>query len=295
MSWIHAYSREDFSFYLLCSARYEFICESVGRMEWRLDDFYSEGLLIAFENTLAARSKEIGAKLDGLTRKPDLSPTLTQMLDASESMVRSYLSSVIENANSQLLRLRLGKQLLLAENERRVAKGAAKLMLHQQLQHMSKDDLSFQMASVFGGILRVIDDLEEAQNKKDHFRKVKNVRAFKEKITDLQKNCEFSEVEIEAWVQVMTSHAILMLPPNKAKKEVLVKIWDEIFKCLGFISNNLHGLIILLEKDAHGDWDKGKRSEWIKMIDERFDKGTEMLEGLLLAKAGWIGGSLSQA
>ena len=124
MSWIHAYSREDFSFYLLCSARYEFICESVGRMEWRLDDFYSEGLLIAFENTLAARSEEIGAKLDELTRKPDLSPTLTQMLDASESMVRSYLSSVIENANSQLLRLRLGKQLLLAENERRVAKGA---------------------------------------------------------------------------------------------------------------------------------------------------------------------------
>ena len=295
MSWIHDHSREDYTFYLRCAAKYELIHKTISRMEWRLDDFFSDGLLRAFENTLAARSMEISEQIDKVDRKQDFPTVLTQMLDASEAVTRDYLSSVIDNANSQLLKLRLGENALPIQEDRTIDIDVARLMLNQQSQHMSEDDLSFQMASVFGSIVRVIDDLKDAQSDGEHFKEVKNVRSFKRRIKDLQESCALGEGVIEAWIKLVLSHVIISRHSRyeHITREGWVKIWMDIFRCLGFISNSLHGLIILSEADAHGDWDNEKRDEWLEMLSKRFDKGWGRLEKLLFEKAGWTLGALS--
>ena len=295
MSWIHSYSSEDFTFFLTCSAEYELIYKTVGRMEWRLNDFLSDGLLSAFENTLAARSREVGKEIDDVVRKEDLPPELTQILDKHDEMLRDCLSSVIANSNSQLLKSRLGKVVLPAHENQTIDKGLAKLMLQQQLQHMSRDDPSFHMIFAFSQILRFIHDLNNAKSGVGFFKKVKNVASFKKRINDLQRSCEIDKGVIEEWVRVVMSHAITSC--HRTYKHIaakhLLEIWAKIFKCLGFISNSLHGLIILSEADAHGDWDRERQESWLKRLDERFEMACSILEELLYKKARWALASLS--
>jgi len=262
MSWIYSYSKEDFSIYTKCAAEYELAYHTVSRMEWRLDDFLSDNLISATENTLAARSREIKETLDSVPSWQALPSALRQLLDASEKIARLYLDKVVKNTTSKLLKVRLGESDLIDERAPANDFYLTTLGVRHQAQHMSSDDLNLRSASILSSVVAIIKDIEEAQQNSHFFKDINNVHHFKKRINKLVKSCELSDHDIRSWLEIWTSRITFAegRGRDRDKDDWLVN-WRKTFVCLKHIAKNLHGLVILAEAIAHKDWDANKRAE----------------------------------
>ncbi|MDB3990111.1 hypothetical protein N9435_10380 [Pseudomonadales bacterium] len=283
MSWIHSYSKEDFTLYTRCAAEYDFAYHTVRRMEWRLDDFLSEGLIPATESTLAARSREIKETLDAIPDRQTLPSALRQLLDVPEKKARRYLDDVEKNTTSKLVQLRLGESILTAEVTREDDSPLTILAARHQAEHMSDDDLYFLSTSILGRVTSITDDIEEAQLNSDFFKQVNNVRHFRNRIDKLVKSCELHDDDIRTWLEMWASHITFASGRgrNPDQGEWLVG-WRETFVCIKDIADNLHRLLILAEATAHEDWSSNKQGVWLKQLEDRFQKDNNRLRSLLL-------------
>ena len=281
MSWIHSYSKEDFTLYTRSAAEYEFAYHTVSRMEWRLDDFLSEGLIPATESTLAARSREIKETLDSIPDRQTLPSALRQLLHVPEMQTRRYLDEVIKNTTGKLLKVRLGEGALTAEITREDDLSLTILGARHQAEHMSEDDLYYLAASILGRVTSITDDIEEAQLNSDFFKQVNNVLHFRNKIDKLVKSCELHDDDIRTWLEMWASHITFASGRgrNPDQGEWLVG-WRETFVCLKDIADNLHRLLILAEASAHEDWGTGKQAVWLKQLKDRFQKDNNTLRSL---------------
>ena len=283
MSWIHSYSKEDFTLYTRCAAEYDFAYHTVRRMEWRLDDFLSEGLIPATESTLAARSREIKQTLDSVSCGQTLPSALRQLLDVPEKKARRYLDDVEKNTTSKLVQVRLGESVLTAEVTREDDSPLTILAARHQAQHKDDDDLYCLSASIHGRVITMINDIEEAQRNSNFFKQVNNVRHFKNRIDKLVKSCDLQDDDIRTRLEIWASHITFASGRggNQDQGEWLVG-WRAMFVCLKDIADNLHRLLILAEACAHEDWSSNKQAVWLKQLEDRFQKDNNRLRSLLL-------------
>ena len=286
MSWVHSYSKADFTLYTKCAAEYELAYHTVSRMEWRLDDFLVEGLIPATENTLAARSREIKETLDSVPSWQALPSSLRQLLDASEKIARLYLDKVVKNTTSKLLKVRLGESVLPDERAPENDFYLTMLGAQHQAQHMSGDDLSFRSASILSSIVTIIKDIDEANKNSHFFKDINNVHHFKGRVNRLVKSCELGDDDIRSWLEIWTSRITFAegRGRDRDKDDWLVN-WRKTFVCLKHTAKNLHGLVILAEAMAHKDWDANKRAEWLKQLMVRFEEGNKTLTVLQVTLA----------
>lgn len=289
MSWIQLYGKEDYTFYSRWLSEYEILQKIVARMEWRLEDFRKNELIKAFENTLAARSREITGSLDLIPRRENLPAALAQLLKVQDDRVRTYLSEVVSNANSQLLDLRLGKAVPVASQQGKNNLWGSIATLRLQNQHMSEDDPSFQIASILIGVFEIAQDLDRGRAKKDYFKLESNVSDFRDRVNQLVSRCELGDEYLTAWAESWASR-VVFAPKRRerADKLTLIMVWKDVFRCLRSICNNTYGFVQFSQATANGDWGNEKQLDWLNMINNKFGIEEKRLENLLARKANAI-------
>lgn len=295
MSWMNYFNNQDLSLYTRCTAEYEIVYSLVERMEWRLNDFLSDNLIEATQNTLSARAKEITETLALVPSYQALPAALKQMLDVSESIVRQYLSEVVENTNSTLVRINLGDNLTIPSRTASDHSFLITLLFKHQAQHMSNTDLIFKTGSILSSAINLLKDLTDASSEKSSDEHPEKVPTYKSKVNGLLRSCEISEQEIELWLDVWASH--LNFAPNRnleRDKMILVKFWQKTFVSLSLIVNNLHGVAILLQKVSAKEWDREQQREWLMMMERRTEKAEQKFRNLQASYSNMVLGMLTK-
>lgn len=252
-------------------------------MDWRVRDFIKTGHFRAASNSLDARNAEIGNELERLSEIAEISGLLARHLNLLKCMTSELLTATKESLDTLLLESQLGVEI--QKHKPKLDYVSDLKDAYRYTQHLSEDDPELQIIRVLIEAHDIVREIEQKDENPAFFKNPINVRKYKNQISTLCKSCQKDSNGLKEWSERLAEHLIFVSEGKKRRfKDLYTSVLSTLFRSLELQSQNLHGLLIMIEKDAHGDWVGGEREKFSRMVLARAIRHQKSLAANLKSK-----------
>ena len=288
MSWIHSFSKEDFTSYTLRAAKIDLISYSVDDLEETLEESFDAGRYVETQNILDDGTKKLDTHLRSVREKGDLPLILQTLIESKLLAVDEGISGISKRIESKLLRVKIGLDVpmeALTESNWEPLGG-----IYRETQHLSEDDLDYQILTIAAEAGILLEDINNNCSKDlDYFRKASSVGKFKKRINNVVARSDISLEEIEQWVDTLSQHLVFRDDSSMTRfSEFTSKAWLMAFGNMKKMIEGLHRLLIMLETKAHNDWTQEKTDQWADMTIKNQERVQSHLAKLMKSKAALV-------
>ena len=288
MSWIHSFSKEDFTSYVLSAAKIDLISYSVDDLEKTLKESFDAGRYAETQNILDDGVKKLDPLLTSVREKGDLPLVLRTLMESKILAVDEGFSEISKRIESKLLRVKIGLDVPMedpAEDYWELFGG-----VYSETQHLSEDDLDYQILTIeaeAGYLLK--DIISKCSRDLDYFRKASNVGNFKRRVNKLVSRSDISLEVIEQWVDTLSQHLVFRDDSSMSRfSEFTSRTWLTAFWDMRRMIEGIHRALIMLETKAHNDWAQEKTDEWVDTAIKNQERVQSHLAKLMKSKAALV-------